>query len=220
MVRLTGSTHAPLLSLLVAIAFLASPAVTHAQSSGGGLSPGSTAVVSGTEGQGLRVRGGPSVTYRILAVLPDGARVRIVSGPLSDGAGEWYQVSTGGDLVGWAVARYLSVNGAAGAGATGLRTFVAKMTAYADGVNGIPMNARTATGTSTRWGVVAVDPRFIRLGSTLAIEGYPGVVFTAEDTGGAIRGATIDIWLPDPDQARRYGTQYRKVTVLREGPAR
>ena len=57
----------------------------------------------------------------------------------------------------------------------------------------------------------------IPIGSTLLIEGYDDVMFIAEDVGGAIQGQAIDIWLPDANEARRYGTQYRKVTVLTEG---
>ena len=92
--------------------------------------------------------------------------------------------------------------------------------AYADGTGGVPHGARTYSGTKTRWGVVAVDPKVIPIGSTLQIEGYEGVTFVAEDIGGAIKGESLDIWLPNSKDARAYGTQYRKVTVLREGAAR
>jgi 3D (Asp-Asp-Asp) domain-containing protein len=41
------------------------------------------------------------------------------------------------------------------------------------------------------WGVVAVDPRVIKLGSRLFVEGYGYAV--AADTGGAIKGKIIDV---------------------------
>ena len=88
------------------------------------------------------------------------------------------------------------------------------------GIGGVPHGARTYSGTRTRWGVVAVDPKSIPIGSALLIEGYEDTIFIAEDVGGAIKGDALDIWLPDSKVARTYGTQYRRVTILREGPAR
>ena len=200
---------------------------------------GGTAVVTGTEGRGLRARSGPGLSHRVLTVLPEGANVQLLGGPVSDGQDDWYQINTGAGLVGWSLDRYLSPGeptpSEAGGGPVlaaalvpgsvpisetpGSRTFRAKMTAYADGVGGVPLNARTATGTRTRPGVVAVDPRFIPLGSLMRIEGFDGL-FIAEDVGGAIRGPMLDVWLADPAAARSFGIQYRLITVTREGPAR
>ena len=73
---------------------------------------------------------------------------------------------------------------------------------------------RTATGSTPRWGTVAVDPRVIPLGSRLLIEGFDGMVFVTEDTGGAVRGNVIDVWFDEPAAAARFGTQSRTVTVL------
>jgi 3D (Asp-Asp-Asp) domain-containing protein len=82
------------------------------------------------------------------------------------------------------------------------------------------MGAKTYSGTRTRWGVVAVDPKVIPIGSSLLIEGYDGTTFVAEDVGGGIKGEALDIWLPDLKDAKSYGTQYRRVTIIREGPSR
>ena len=49
----------------------------------------------------------------------------------------------------------------------------------------------TATGLPTGFGVVAVDPKIIPLGTKLYIPGYGEAV--AGDTGGNIRGAKIDL---------------------------
>ena len=46
-----------------------------------------------------------------------------------------------------------------------------------------------------KWESVAVDPKEIPLGSRLEIEAYPGKKFVAWDTGGAIRGKHIDVFL-------------------------
>jgi 3D (Asp-Asp-Asp) domain-containing protein len=103
---------------------------------------------------------------------------------------------------------------------SGRRVFLAKVTAYSDGIGGVPLGAKTYSGTKTRWGVVAVDPKTIPIGSSLLIEGYDDVTFIAEDVGGGIKGEALDIWLPDSKEAKTYGTQYRKVTIVREGPTK
>ncbi len=49
----------------------------------------------------------------------------------------------------------------------------------------------TATGIRAKYGVVAVDPRIIPLGTRLYIPGYGYAI--AADTGGAIKGRRIDL---------------------------
>lgn len=67
----------------------------------------------------------------------------------------------------------------------------------------------TASGVPPRQGVVAVDPRVIPLGTRLYVEGYG--FGTALDTGGAIKGNRIDVFMESRAQAYRWGK--RKVTV-------
>jgi 3D (Asp-Asp-Asp) domain-containing protein len=74
---------------------------------------------------------------------------------------------------------------------------------------GYSMHGSTATGAPTGWGVVAVDPSVIPLGTRLSIPGYGSGV--AADTGGAIQGATIDLWFPTVAQANAWGR--RTVTI-------
>lgn len=71
----------------------------------------------------------------------------------------------------------------------------------------------TASGTTTRRGVVAVDPSVIPMGSRLYIEGYGFA--RAEDTGGAIKGNRIDVFLPSHSEARRYGRRWVTVYILK-----
>lgn len=59
---------------------------------------------------------------------------------------------------------------------------------YHDGSND---HGRTFTGVLAGYGVVAVDPHFMPLGTRLYIEGYGYAV--AADTGGAIKGSRIDL---------------------------
>jgi len=63
-------------------------------------------------------------------------------------------------------------------------------------------SGRTATGIKAGYGVVAVDPNFIRLGTRLYIEGYGYAV--AGDTGGAIKGSRIDLGVDSPKDVYRF----------------
>jgi 3D (Asp-Asp-Asp) domain-containing protein/peptidoglycan hydrolase CwlO-like protein len=70
----------------------------------------------------------------------------------------------------------------------------------------------TATGIPTGWGVVAVDPAVIPLGTRMSIPGYGEGV--AADTGPAVRGATIDLWFPQCAQALAWGRKVVSITLL------
>ena len=84
-------------------------------------------------------------------------------------------------------------------------------TAYAaacDGCGGI-----TKAGVQAGRGIVAVDPRFIPLGTKLYVPGYGRAL--AADTGGAIQGRRIDLGFDSLREARRFGRREIVVYVLR-----
>lgn len=63
---------------------------------------------------------------------------------------------------------------------------------------------------------VAVDPRYIPLGSHLDIPGYPrnnGVWILADDTGSAVKGWHIDVRFQYHWQAVQWGVKYIKVRI-------
>jgi 3D (Asp-Asp-Asp) domain-containing protein len=76
---------------------------------------------------------------------------------------------------------------------------------------GYALPGHTATGIPVGWGVVAVDPAVIPLGTRLTIPGYGEAV--AADTGSAVRGATIDLWFPTLAQARAWGRRTVTITL-------
>jgi 3D (Asp-Asp-Asp) domain-containing protein len=76
---------------------------------------------------------------------------------------------------------------------------------------GYSLPGRTATGLPVGWGVIAVDPAVIPLGTRLTIPGYGEGV--AADTGSAVRGATIDLWFPSLSQARAWGRRTVTITL-------
>lgn len=71
---------------------------------------------------------------------------------------------------------------------------------------------RTATGKHPEVGMVAVDPSVIPLGTKMYIEGYGYAV--AADTGGAIRGNTLDIFMETREQCLSWGRRTVKVYIL------
>ncbi len=71
---------------------------------------------------------------------------------------------------------------------------------------------RTASGRKAAFGVVAVDPKVIPLGTLLFVEGYGFAI--AADTGGAIKGNKIDVCLHNRKEALNWGRRKVKVHVF------
>lgn len=87
-------------------------------------------------------------------------------------------------------------------------------TAYDPGYesNGKWTGMPTAYGLKVGYGVVAVDPRVIPLGTSLYIEGYGYAI--AGDTGGAIKKMRIDLGYNTRPEALRFGRREVKVYIL------
>lgn len=84
-------------------------------------------------------------------------------------------------------------------------------TAYCEGCSGT-----TAYGIDLRANpnrkVIAVDPRVIPLGTKVWVEGYGEAI--AGDTGGAIKGHKIDVFIPSHENAIAWGVKTVKLRVL------
>ncbi len=77
----------------------------------------------------------------------------------------------------------------------------------------------TATGARVKRGIIAVDPRVIPLGTRVYIE-VPGKAAdygyaVAADTGGAIKGNKIDVYLESGSQVSAWGVKRVKVYILK-----
>lgn len=92
------------------------------------------------------------------------------------------------------------------------RTITMRSTAYTSDPAENGGYSTTAMGTSIRYGVAAVDPRVIPLGTRLYIEGYGYA--RAEDTGGAIKGNRIDLVFGSKSQSNNWGRRTVRVTIL------
>jgi 3D (Asp-Asp-Asp) domain-containing protein len=86
----------------------------------------------------------------------------------------------------------------------GSRTLTVEATGYS-------LPGRTASGLPVGWGIVAVDPSVIPLGTRLTIPGYGEAV--AADTGGAVHGNVIDLWFPTTAQALAWGRRVVTIAV-------
>src|SRR5687768_16672419 len=77
------------------------------------------------------------------------------------------------------------------------------------------LRGRTAMGHGVRRGIIAADPRVIRLGSrvNLGAGSYSGQ-YLVSDTGGRIKGRKIDIWVPNCAEARRFGRRTVQLSLL------
>jgi len=81
------------------------------------------------------------------------------------------------------------------------------------------IEGQTASGAQTRRGIVAADPRILPIGSRIRVHDagpYSGE-YVVRDTGPAIKGREIDIYLPSDAEAKRFGRRAVKVEVLSRG---
>ena len=101
-------------------------------------------------------------------------------------------------------ATQVSAVSAAGSVPANGRTMTVSATAYS-------LPGRTATGAPVGWGIVAVDPHAIPLGTRMTIPGYGEGV--AADTGLSVVGATIDLWFPTLAKARAWGRRTVTITL-------
>jgi 3D (Asp-Asp-Asp) domain-containing protein/predicted nucleic acid-binding Zn-ribbon protein len=84
------------------------------------------------------------------------------------------------------------------------RTLVVSATAYS-------LPGHTASGLPVGFGIVAVDPTVIPLGTKMTIPGYGEGI--AADVGSGIRGDMIDLWFPSLAQADAWGRRTVTITL-------
>lgn len=100
----------------------------------------------------------------------------------------------------------------------------ATLTAYTAGVESTgktpddPAYGITSSGKKAKEGrTIAVDPNVIPIGTQVYIEGIG--VRTAEDTGSAIKGAKIDVFMNDVNEALEFGVKKNVKVYVMESTA-
>ena len=81
------------------------------------------------------------------------------------------------------------------------------------------LRGATADGGEARHGTVAADPRVLPLGSRIRIRGREiDGEYVVADRGPGVKGRRIDIFIPQCEQARRFGRQRVTVTIVHLAP--
>lgn len=81
-----------------------------------------------------------------------------------------------------------------------------KATAYAG-------DTITSTGTTPKWGTLAVDPKVIPYGTKIYIPQFDKI-FIAEDCGSAIKGNRIDIFMDTEAHCNEWGVKDIEIQIL------
>jgi 3D (Asp-Asp-Asp) domain-containing protein len=109
-------------------------------------------------------------------------------------------------------ARQAMTSNAAGTPLPGTRLLF-QSTAYCKGT-------KTASGVNVREGIAAADPQLLPVGSVISVNTgdprYSGV-YTVMDTGPAVQGRTLDLYIWSCHEALAFGRKQVQVTVLRLG---
>lgn len=93
------------------------------------------------------------------------------------------------------------------------KTITVKATAYTasckscSGITAIGLNLKKNPNAKA----ISVDPKVIPLGTKVYVEGYGEAI--AADTGGAIKGKKIDVFMPSQSKALSWGVKTVKVKI-------
>lgn len=94
--------------------------------------------------------------------------------------------------------------------ATRARTLSMSATAYC-------LTGETSSGTQAKSGTVAADPQVLPMGTTIRVTGLMSPrpqTFTVADTGPAVKGNEIDVFISDCARAKTFGRRRVQVRVL------
>lgn len=159
----------------------------------------------------LNVRKSATTSSKVLTVMPKNTS-RTVLGTSKNG--KWYKVKMNGKTGYVSKSRVKIVststdnmNGNQSSSSKKVKLGKFKITFYGD-------DTITASGKTPKINhTIAVDPRVIKLGTKVYIEGMG--TYYAEDTGGAIKGNILDVFVRTEREASRLGIRYANVYVYK-----
>ncbi len=83
------------------------------------------------------------------------------------------------------------------------------------------LRGRGASGLGVRKGTIAADPRVLPFGTRVRLDAGPySGEYLVTDSGPAVKGNKIDVWVPSYSEACRFGRRKVKLTVLSYGARR
>lgn len=83
------------------------------------------------------------------------------------------------------------------------------------------LRGRGASGLGVRKGTIAADPRVLPFGTRVRLDAGPySGEYLVTDSGSAVKGNKIDVWVPTYKEACRFGRRSVKLIVLSYGPRR
>lgn len=159
----------------------------------------------------LNVRKGPSTKYSRMGNLYKNKSVTIL-----DSKGNWYKINFNGKQ-GWVSKNYIKVSGnntsqsssqnnSNNSQSNVVRTMKVEASAYTG-------YSTTSTGQKPVWGTIAVDPKVIPYGTKVYIPQF-GRTFIANNTGGAIKGNKIDIFMNSKKECYNWGRRTIEIQIL------
>jgi 3D (Asp-Asp-Asp) domain-containing protein len=78
-------------------------------------------------------------------------------------------------------------------------------------------DGETRSGVHTQPGIIAADPQVIPFGSRVrVVDGRSSRIYRVLDTGRAIRGRKIDLFMPSCARAKKFGERRVQVSAIRE----
>lgn len=89
---------------------------------------------------------------------------------------------------------------------------IMEATAYTKSIEEGTHRGITKSGTQVSRGTVAIDPRIIPLGTKIYVEGYGHA--ECLDTGGAIKGNRIDLYMDSREECFEFGRKNVKVYII------
>ena len=172
----------------------------------------STGVVTASK---LNVRKGPSTKYSRVGSLYKNKSVTIL-----EESNNWYKVSFDGKE-GWASKTYIKINEGSNLNNSSENNaqnnlnsnesqVVRTMNVVASAYTGY---STTSTGQKPVWGTIAVDPRVIPYGTKVYIPQF-GRTFIANNTGCAIKGNKIDIFMNTKKECYNWGRRTIEIQIL------
>lgn len=104
-----------------------------------------------------------------------------------------------------------------------VETITFEITAYTSGYEstgkrpGHPAYGITSSGARVKERhTIAADISVLPYGTKVKIEGFDNI-FVVEDTGGAIKGRRIDIYMPNLSEALKFGRRHLEVEIIEMG---